>query len=254
MHHFLYFKKNTLTLIFFFIALLSITHTQAAELYQVSGVESNDVLNMRSAAGVKNKLLGKIPANGKSIKVIGKPVVVGKTQWVKVQWKKQQGWVSKAYLKAMPKTVAQPAKAANTAQNKQAQANKTASKPIQTKQVVKQTAQSSKQESNYKWVLRCGDTSPFWRVDVHPKTMEIHKGNYKTELPITYKKQKKNKWNTATKTHLKGAAAADKVDLDIRFSYSKCPDRLTKLKLPYRATMTFNDEELTGCCRAIKIK
>jgi uncharacterized membrane protein len=88
---------------------------------------------------------------------------------------------------------------------------------------------------------------------VYPKALKVFKGREKVLLPITYKKQDKNKWNTARKTHLKGAKAKDKVDLVIRYSYQRCNDTLSKQKVPYVAAVKYNGTKMNGCCRAIKL-
>ena len=220
-------------------------------LYQITAVKSWDTLNLRSAPGVSSKVVTKIPADGKMISQIGTQVTIGKTIWVKVAWQGKQGWVSKHYLRLM----------SPVSSEKSIKEKEIVVKPVQKKStspqvppVVKKTKRPVfKEAGRNQWILSCGDRSPFWKVEVHPEMLKMYKGNYKVKLPITYKKQIKNKWNTAKRTHLKGAYGADKLDLDIRFAYAKCDDTLSKLKLPYSATMTHNGEKMTGCCRAIKL-
>jgi len=200
--------------------------------YQITGVKNWDTLNLRSSPGISSKVIAKIPANGNTIRQTGERVSVGKTVWVKIIWQGKQGWASKSYLQVM-----------NSGQAKAKE-----DKPNPVKKIALKEAGSGE------WILSCGNSSPFWKVEVHPKILKMFKGNYKAKLPITYKKQEKNKWNIAKRTHLKGASAKDRLDLDIRFSYSKCDDTLSKLKVPYKATMTHNGEEMMGCCRALKLK
>jgi len=221
-------------------------------LYQITGVKSWDTLNLRSAPGVSSKVVAKIPANGSAIIRSGADVSVGKTVWVKITWQGKQGWVSNYYLQKM---AAEPAKTKVLVKIKkpEAMAKKVAlAKPAPKKTVAPKPA--LKEAGRNQWILSCGNSSPFWKVEVHPEMLKMYKGNYKVKLPITYKKQEKNKWNTAKRTHLKGVAGKDNLDLDIRFSYTKCADTLSKLKVPYKATMTHNGEEMTGCCRAIKLQ
>lgn len=230
-------------------------------LYQITAVKSWDTLNLRSSPGVASKVIAKIPANGNTITKVGTQVSVGKTVWVKITWQGKQGWVSKSYLKEM--NAAQPApkkgraKGPVTPIEHVVEVKPSAPKKIITpKKTVSKPAPKPvalKEASSGEWILSCGNSSPFWKVEVHPEMLKMFKGNYKAKLPITYKKQEKNKWNTAKRTHLKGVSAKDKLDLDIRFSYSKCDDTLSKLKVPYKATMTHNGEEMMGCCRAMKL-
>ena len=246
-----------------FSILLSPAYISAADkpLYEIRGVKSWDTLNLRSSPGVSSEVIAKIPANGKTISVTGTQVFVGETVWVKITWQEKQGWVSKLYLKEMSVGQSSPKKS----QTKEVVATETtvleaklstAKKIPAPKKVVQKSASKPvvfKEASSGEWILSCGNSSPFWKVEVHPEILKIFKGKYKEKLPITYKKQEKNQWNTAKRTHLKGVTAKDNLDLDIHYSYSKCDDTLSQLKVPYKATMTHNGEKMTGCCRAIKL-
>jgi len=214
-------------------------------IYQIINVESWDTLNLRSAPGVKSEVVAKIPANAESILLLGIEVSVGKTVWVKINWQGKKGWVSQYYLK--PKEVKSPPKTEVKKAPKQAlEAPATMQRKVVVTTVEKGVGVNQ-------WILRCSNTKPFWRVDVYPKALKIFTGKYDSLLPITYKKQVKNKWNTAKKTHLKGANSKDKIDLQIHYSYQKCDDALSKLKVPYKAIVQHNGKEMKGCCRALKI-
>jgi uncharacterized membrane protein len=201
--------------------------SSAQPLYQVSKVKSWDTLNLRSSAGMKSDIVGRIPAVGRSISLLGEQVAVGKTIWVKINWQGKQGWVSQHFLQRMQPEVKQ------------------ATKPSE-KRVDKGVTPNQ-------WILRCGNIDPFWRVDVYPKALKLFTGKYTALLPITYKKQEKNKWNTAKTTHLKGASSNDNVDLVISYTYKRCNDSLSKAKVPYDAVIERNGKEMQGCCRAMKI-
>ena len=207
--------------------------TYAQPMFQITKVKSWDTLNLRSAPGVKNSIVAKIPANGNSISLLGAEVIIGNTAWVKINWQGKQGWVSKTFLQAM-----------TTKQQHSSPAKKVV-KPFLT--------HVEKVVGRNHWILRCGNTSPFWRVDVYPKALKLYTGRYKSLLPITYKKQDKNKWNIAKKTHLKGATSQDNIDLTIRYSYSRCNDTISKKKVPYSAVVIHNAQEMKGCCMALKI-
>jgi uncharacterized membrane protein len=229
---------------------------QAQPLYQITKVISWDTLNIRSAPSIKSSVTAHIPANGNSISLVGNQVVVGNTVWVKINWQGKQGWVSKYFLQPMQAT-SQPAPQPAPAIQQQPKA-----KVITHRQQSAAPVQNAaKPASNFvdkgvgrnQWILRCGNTSPFWRVDVYPKALKLFTGKYNSLLPITYKKQDKNKWNTARKTHLKGATSKDNIDLTIRYSYSRCNDTISKKKVPYTATVIHNGSEMGGCCMALKI-
>jgi uncharacterized membrane protein len=229
---------------------------QAQPLYQITKVKSWDTLNIRSAPSVKSSVIAQIPANGNSILLAGNRVTVGNTVWVKINWQGKQGWVNKYFLQPMQTTLQQAPQSAPAIQQQ------TKTKVITHKQqTVAPVQNTAKPASNFvdkgvgrnQWILRCGNTSPFWRVDVYPKALKLFTGKYNSLLPITYKKQDKNKWNTAKKTHLKGATSNDNIDLTIRYSYSRCNDTINKKKVPYTATIIHNSREMKGCCMALKI-
>jgi uncharacterized membrane protein len=173
---------------------------------------------------MKSEIVGRIPAVGRSILLLGDKIAVGSTVWVNINWKGKQGWVSQHFLQ-----------------------------PIQTQATKSAKKGGDKSAGRNQWILRCGNLSPFWRVDVYPKALKLFTGKYTSLLPITYKKQDKNKWNTAKKTHLKGVDSNDNIDLTISYTYKRCNDSLSKAKVPYDALIKYNDKEMQGCCRAMKI-
>jgi hypothetical protein len=69
-------------------------------LYRVVNVASNDVLNVRSAAGADNRIVGTIPANGTGIRITGASVQAGGGVWVPIQYQEISGWVNSKYLEA----------------------------------------------------------------------------------------------------------------------------------------------------------
>ncbi len=238
--------RNRFYLLFLLSNLLSATPIIAAEqpMYQITKVKAWDTLNMRAEAGVKSKIIAHIPANGTSISLAGAEVTIGKTHWVKVNWQGKQGWVSQYFLKPM-QTQSAPVL------NKETKAVTKKITATQQSQSVKKTIDMG--VGRNQWILRCSNKQPFWRVDVYPKALKLFTGKASSLLPITYMKQDKNKWNTAKRTHLKGATAKDKIDLDIRYSYQKCEDALSQQKVPYKVTVDHNGNIMTGCCRALKI-
>ncbi len=85
--------------------------------------------------------------------------------------------------------------------------------------------------------------------------MDVLKGEYQADLPITKKKQDRNRWNTALKTIVHGKNGRNNLQMTIKYAFSKrCYDTLSGLRVPYKVTTKFNGEELTGCCRAVKLE
>lgn len=217
----------------------------AQPMYQITKVKSWDTLNLRSAPGVKSAVIAKIPANGNSISLLGNQLIIGNTVWVKINWQGKQGWVSQYFLRPMPAKPQQVSAAPQQQAKQQPAPVQNTAKPVAN--IVE------KGVGRNQWILRCGNTSPFWRVDVYPKALKLFTGRYKSLLPITYKKQDKNKWNIAKKTHLKGATSQDNIDLTIRYTYSRCNDSISKKKVPYSVVVKHNGHEMQGCCMAMKI-
>ena len=227
-----------------FAAILMITLPviiNAQPLFQITKVKSWDTLNLRSSPGIKSSVIVKIPANGDSISLVGNKVTIDNTVWVKINWQGKQGWVSQYFIKPMS------AKAQRVSTSKQ----KSKQPPSTSKKRVSRVV--DKGVGRNQWILRCGNRSPFWRIDVYPKALKLFTGRYQSLLPIRYKKQDKNKWNVAKKTHLKGSTSKDKIDLTIRYSYARCNDALSKKKVPYSAVVQHNGSEMKGCCMAMKI-
>jgi uncharacterized protein YraI/uncharacterized membrane protein len=121
--------------------------------------------------------------------------------------------------------------------------------------IVESIATKKMKEEVGKWILQCGAKKPYWKVELHPKSLEIYRDKYAKSLPITLKKQHKNKWNTALKTVVKGKEGSDNLEMTIKYAYSKrCYDTLSSLVVPYKVTTVFNGETLTGCCHAVQLK
>ena len=255
--------------------------------YQVTHVKSDDHLNMRLDAGVSNDIVTTIPFDATGVELLGEQKKVGKTTWVHIKWNGLTGWVSQYYLQAVPqeklaqkkykvpetqKTSKQPASVQEEKKTAVSEQEKTKSvakaggstsseKPVSLHESGSATAASTEETANTsstieeEWVLQCGNKSPFWQVQVHPKWMNVLKGDYEADLPIVAKKQDKNRWNTALKTVVKGRNGRNNLKMTIKYAYSRrCYDTLSGLRVPYKVTTEFNGEELTGCCRAVKLK
>ncbi len=236
--------------------------------YNVLHVKENDNLNVRAGAGVGNEVVTTIPFDGGGIELIGDEVAIGKTRWALIRWKGVTGWVSKYYLTEKPLEVVEvveAVKSVNTAKaTEEAVSPEKAVDAVEANQASKvaiSKAETSKprqspQLANNKgvWILQCGNKSPYWKVELHPKWMNVIKADYETGLHITKKKQEKNRWNTALKTVVHGRNGQNNLKMTIKYAYAKrCYDTLSGLRVPYKVTTQFNGEELTGCCRAVKL-
>jgi len=224
--------------------LLSIQMAQAA-VFQIQGVASNDSLNMRSKPGTKNPVVAKIPHNGKYVRSTGQRVSVGRTVWTKVTWQGNTGWVSERYIRPMqtaqaPRPTAPRAVAPAPA--------RVAPRPA----VARTPAAPG---SKGKWVLECGNMSPFWRVIVHTgEALDVNlRGQPLGMLPIIHQQQDRNRWNTAMKTVLKSSNGQSQADMTVKYT-KQCFHTLSKQNVHYRVKAMIRGEELNGCCRAVRIQ
>ncbi|WP_158278911.1 SH3 domain-containing protein [Leucothrix arctica] len=228
--------------------LFSVQIAQAA-VFQINGVESWDTLNMRSQPGSKSAVVTKIPANGKYIRATGQRQSVGNTVWTKVTWQGKTGWVSERFIRPMQ---AAPAQARPTAPNTAARAPQRPQPAAAPRAAVPRTKAVS--GSKGKWVLECGDRSPFWRTIVHPKALDVNlRGQAAGMIPITYEKQRRNRWNTAMKTELKSSNGRFTTNLTIKYT-KQCLHTLSNQKVHYRVDALINGEQLNGCCKAVRIQ
>ena len=68
--------------------------------FSVARVAPWDNLNVREKPGVSAKVIGKIPADGEGVVVIGDKETIGKNTWTNITWGSLKGWVNARYLTA----------------------------------------------------------------------------------------------------------------------------------------------------------
>ncbi|MCL7453861.1 MAG: SH3 domain-containing protein [Anaerolineae bacterium] len=83
--------------------------------FAVAGVYSDDVLNVRSAPGVSNMIVGTIPYHGRNVNVFAGVEMVDDAWWVPVRYQELNGWVNSSFLARQAGDVADEL-AARTAQ------------------------------------------------------------------------------------------------------------------------------------------
>lgn len=229
----------------------------AAGQYKVVKVESWDTLNMRSGPGVKNGVVTKLPYNASAITLTGGAQKVGRTQWVEVNWQGRRGWVSKSYLGpsqqvpvagALPQQASRPALPASNSVATPQQANRPAPAPWSN------TDQIVKKKQNGMWILECGNRSPYWKVEVLPEWLRGTLGSHKTGMPITHKRQKHGKYrNVAVETEVRGQNKWNRLRMVLTYNRS-CYSTLSKRKVSFSVEGTFNNEPISGCCRAYQVQ
>lgn len=240
------------------LSLIAMPMAQAA-VFEIQRVASTDSLNLRAKPGARNAIVGRVPHNGRWIRTDGRRVAVGRTNWIRIDWRGQKGWVNEYYIRQMQlnKTPQQPARAQPPA----ARPNVVAAPrpnvaprpaPPPPRPPVLTAAQLHKKGA---WVLECGNRSPFWRVLVHPgKALEVNlRGRNAGIIPMTYQKQDKNKWNTAMKTVVRSSNGRFATDMTIHYT-KQCRHTLSNQNVHYRVNAMVNGEQMQGCCRAVQLR
>jgi uncharacterized protein YraI len=77
-----------------------LTHEDEELIFQVSGLGENAVLRVRKRAGDRKSVVAWFRDGESGLRIIGKPVVVGTTEWVQILFGEQKGWVERRYLRS----------------------------------------------------------------------------------------------------------------------------------------------------------
>jgi len=232
-------------------SLLCMQMAQAA-VYEIQRVASTDSLNLRAQPGARNAIVGRVPHNGKWIRTDGRRVAVGRTNWIKINWRGRAGWVNEHFVRQMQLNNAPQQPAAQPQAARPAiPVPRAAPAPAPRPPVITAAALHRKGA----WVLECGDKSPFWRVIVHPgKALDVNlRGRNAGILPLTYQKQDKNRWNTAMKTVVKSSNGRFATDMTIHYT-KQCRHTLSNQDTRYRVKAMLNGEQMQGCCRAVQLR
>lgn len=242
------------------LSLVSLPMAQAA-VFEIQRVASTDSLNLRAKPGARNAIVGRVPHNGRWIRTDGRRVAVGRTNWIRIDWRGNVGWVNEYYIKQQivggaPTVAAQPQAARPSAAAPAPRPNVAARPAPPAPPVIRPPVLTA--ATLYKkgaWILECGSRSPFWKVLVHPgKALEVNlRGRNTGILPMTHQSQKKNKWNTAMKTVVKGSNGRFFTDMTVYYT-QQCRHTLTNQNVRYRAEAQLNGERFQGCCRSVQIR
>lgn len=66
--------------------------------YSVTGVARGDSLNVRRGPGANNAISAKLPNGFHGIRIVGAPIMNGTTEWVQIEFRDGNGWVTRQYL------------------------------------------------------------------------------------------------------------------------------------------------------------
>lgn len=96
------------------------------------------------------------------------------------------------------------------------------------------------------WVLRCGGSSPSWKVEVLSNWLSGTLSGQKVSVPITGKSQAHGRNNVALKTVINGAGDGGRIGLTLRYTRA-CRS------MPFSAKGTINGQSVRGCCRSVRV-
>lgn len=68
--------------------------------YLVVGIAPGDALNVRIGPGTRYATIARLSNGFSGIGIVGEPVVNDATEWVKIAFREETGWVNKLYLRA----------------------------------------------------------------------------------------------------------------------------------------------------------
>ncbi|WP_020559295.1 SH3 domain-containing protein [Thiofilum flexile] len=221
-----------------------------ADTYKIVGVATGDTLNVRQQPGMSGKVLYKLPTNATEVSATGKTAQVGKTVWAEIKYQNKVGWVNQRYI------AADKAKTTTKTSNK---TEKTAVAKVEQKPEAKAkekevVSRAPAPKPSGSWVLVCGNTAPFWKAEILPKSINLYQGNdYAVNVPITYKNQEHGAKNVAAVTVVKGSRGKDQVNLTIKYS-GQCRSSLAKRRVSFRVSGKMNGEKIGGCCYSYPVR
>lgn len=166
--------KSTLAASTLILAAAALPATAYAEtaFYQVSNVERNDSLNIRSGAGTSYPVIGTIPFNGRTLMSTGQTQQSGRSTWVEIVWLGKIGWVNKRFLTESGQVSQQPVSQQPTLQQRSADRSRDNSRTARTTRDISRTQNNANTHTHPS--NRCTRSV----THTHPNGARPHKHNY----------------------------------------------------------------------------
>ena len=255
-------------------------------IYKVTKVSTRNKLQLRAWPSPKSRVKISLPYNAIDLTDTGKKKMLGKTKWLEVKWKDNQGWINAYYLK---KTGVLPGRrstskdniASSTSRNinsyrtakvitkkivKKAQAIKkpllneipqmpTGNRYSQPNQVaakeVKTTYSASMEPAQDGGVLDCAGSSPSpWSItmDVANKKIRVKSQNRSAfYVPINY-----HEWASPSKVRMNIGGNKGRNIIDVNLEKTDaCSTELSRKNYKYEVNATINRDFYSGCCESI---
>ena len=180
----------------------------SGEIYAVTGVERDDVLNIRSRPEARAALIGAIPSDGTGIRLLGPTARVGQSTWREIEYQGMRGWVNARFLAAQP---------------------------------------SGPDADGLEMDLHCLGTEPFWNIHIQGSRMELDRMGDKTSFAVSAPVASANHVNIWSMTFTNTATGADGVAFVEHTGHCSddMSDHLYEYTLRARFG---DDAVLSGCC------
>lgn len=194
---------------------LSANNTTA---YAVTGVASDDYLNVRQKATARSAIITRLPYNSTGIhRLAGEARIAGNTWW-RITWKGKIGWVNQRYLIAM------------ATQNTDVDA----------------TAPVASKKMSTSATLNCGGNEPFWGMKISKQAINYSPmDGQKLNLPVVFNKTSANNTSIAAIYAQKG----NQQILAMLQKVAACSDGMSDIKYPYAIAAIINQRQFySGCC------
>lgn len=187
-----------------------VVSANSKNLYSVTGVSTDDYLNVRAEPDVKSQIKTRIPNDGRGVQHLDGEVEVNGEIWWKIKWEGKQGWVNKRYL----------------------------SSPDENKENTK--------HSDTKTALHCGGNEPFWGIKITKKSLSFTPmDGEKLSLPIVFNKTSDNNTSIAAIY----AKKSGKQVMAILQKVQACSDGMSDIDYPYSISAVINNQQFySGCC------
>ena len=257
-------------------------------IYKVTKVSTRNKLQLRAWPSPKSRIKVSLPYNAVDLTDTGKKKVLGKTKWLEVKWKDNQGWVNARYLKKtgvlLGKNATSKVTTASSASRNVSKTNSSTAKVIN-KEIVKKTqtikrplsinmpqmptgnrysqpAQVAAKEIKTAYagnmepaqdgkILACVGSSPSpWGItmDVVNKKMRIKSQN----RTAFYVPINYHEWASPSKVRMNigGNKGRNIVDVNLEKT-DACSTGLSRKNYMYEVNATINREFFSGCCETI---
>lgn len=229
-----------LIMVFAFASQLSHAAPAKLKVYEVTGVKQGDSLNMRAWPNPKSRTLVALPHNSKWVASSGKPKKYGKSNWLKVHWNGDTGWVNSKYLKYDAVRTKKAIERRQHRMSKNGNAKKTAA-----------SRNSAATPQGKQIVMECGGNQPFWNVDMNltSKVLKVNLRNGTSfNTPLYHRK-----WTQGNNTMIVNGGKGRNAVRATLTKTNACTDGITNIRYPFSVVANIGgNNKVSGCCKTVQ--